>query len=89
MNESGQSVASLMRYFAIKPDALLVVHDDLAGEPLGDLRDPAGPVGVSGVGHLGLSTERIEPAIQTFSAYGPGRHAASNAFEFQTGLPGT
>jgi len=29
MNESGQSVASLMRYFAIEPSSLLVVHDDL------------------------------------------------------------
>ena len=33
MNESGQSVASLMRYFAIEPSALLVVHDDLDLEP--------------------------------------------------------
>lgn len=33
MNESGQSVASLMRYFAIEPGALLVVHDDLDLEP--------------------------------------------------------
>ena len=33
MNESGQSVASLMRYFAIEPGALLAVHDDLDLEP--------------------------------------------------------
>ena len=33
MNESGQSVASLMRYFAIEPSSLLVVHDDLDLEP--------------------------------------------------------
>ena len=33
MNESGQSVASLMRYFAIEPASVLVVHDDLDLEP--------------------------------------------------------
>jgi PTH1 family peptidyl-tRNA hydrolase len=33
MNESGQSVASLMRYFAIEPSSVLVVHDDLDLEP--------------------------------------------------------
>jgi PTH1 family peptidyl-tRNA hydrolase len=33
MNESGQSIVSLMRYFAIEPGALLVVHDDLDLEP--------------------------------------------------------
>ena len=33
MNESGQSVASLMRYFAIEPGSVLVVHDDLDLEP--------------------------------------------------------
>ena len=33
MNESGQSVASLMRYFAIEPSSLLVVKDDLDLEP--------------------------------------------------------
>jgi PTH1 family peptidyl-tRNA hydrolase len=33
MNENGQSVASLMRYFAIQPGSLLVVHDDLDLEP--------------------------------------------------------
>ena len=33
MNESGQSVASLMRYFAIEPGSVLIVHDDLDLEP--------------------------------------------------------
>ena len=29
MNESGRSVSSIMRFFKIEPDALLVVHDEL------------------------------------------------------------
>ncbi len=29
MNESGESIGPLMRYFGIEPEALLVVHDDL------------------------------------------------------------
>jgi PTH1 family peptidyl-tRNA hydrolase len=33
MNESGRCVASLMRYFAIEPDSVLVIHDDLDLEP--------------------------------------------------------
>ena len=33
MNESGQAVASLMRYFEIEPISLLVVHDDLDLDP--------------------------------------------------------
>ena len=33
MNESGQSVASLTRYFEIEPNSVLVVHDDLDLEP--------------------------------------------------------
>ena len=33
MNASGQSVSSLMRYFGIEPNSILVVHDDLDLEP--------------------------------------------------------
>lgn len=29
MNESGQAVAPIVRYFGIEPDNLLVVHDDI------------------------------------------------------------
>jgi len=29
MNESGRSVSSIMRFFKIEPDALLVIHDEL------------------------------------------------------------
>ena len=50
MNESGQSVASLMRYFAIEPGSLLVVHDDLDLEPgVARLKEGGGHGG-----HIGL-----------------------------------
>lgn len=29
MNESGQSVAPLLRYYGVEPDRLLIVHDDI------------------------------------------------------------
>ena len=58
MNESGQSVASLMRYFAIEPGSLLVVHDDLDLEPgVARLKEGGGHGGHNGlrdlIRHLG------------------------------------
>ena len=58
MNESGQSVASLMRYFAIEPGSLLVVHDDLDLEPgVVQLKEGGGHGGHNGlrdlIRHLG------------------------------------
>jgi PTH1 family peptidyl-tRNA hydrolase len=53
MNESGQSVASLMRYFAIEPSSLLVVHDDLDLEPgVARLKDGGGHGGHNGLRDL-------------------------------------
>ena len=53
MNESGQSVASLMRYFAIEPGALLVVHDDLDLEPgVVRLKEGGGHGGHNGLRNL-------------------------------------
>ena len=53
MNESGQSVASLMRYFAIEPDSLLVVHDDLDLEPgVARLKEGGGHGGHNGLRDL-------------------------------------
>jgi PTH1 family peptidyl-tRNA hydrolase len=53
MNESGQSVASLMRYFAIEPDSLLVVHDDLDLEPgVARLKERGGHGGHNGLRNL-------------------------------------
>ena len=37
MNESGQAVAPLMRYYGVDPDQLLVVHDDI-DVPFGKLK---------------------------------------------------
>ena len=58
MNESGQSVASLMRYFAIEPHSLLVVHDDLDLKPgVARLKEGGGHGGHNGlrdlIRHLG------------------------------------
>jgi len=58
MNESGQSVASLMRYFAIEPGSLLGVHDDLDLEPgVVRLKEEGGHGGHNGlrdrIQHLG------------------------------------
>ena len=45
MNESGRSVAPLMRYFKVPADHMLVIHDDL-DLPLGTLRiRPSGSSG--------------------------------------------
>ena len=45
MNESGRSVAPLMRYFKVPTDRMLVIHDDL-DLPLGTLRiRPSGSSG--------------------------------------------
>ena len=53
MNESGQSVASLMRYFAIEPGSLLVVHDDLDLEPgVARLKEGGGHGGHNGLRDL-------------------------------------
>ena len=53
MNESGQSVASLMRYFAIEPHSLLVVHDDLDLEPgVARLKEGGGHGGHNGLRDL-------------------------------------
>jgi len=53
MNESGQSVASLMRYFAIEPGSLLVVHDDLDLEPgVARLKEGGGHGGHNGLRNL-------------------------------------
>ena len=53
MNESGQSVASLMRYFAIGPGSLLVVHDDLDLEPgVARLKEGGGHGGHNGLRDL-------------------------------------
>ena len=58
MNESGQSIASLMRYFAIEPHSLLVVHDDLDLKPgVARLKEGGGHGGHNGlrdlIRHLG------------------------------------
>ncbi len=37
MNESGQAVAPLVRYFGVQPERLLVVHDDI-DVPFGKLK---------------------------------------------------
>lgn len=37
MNESGQAVVPLVRYFGVSPDRLLVVHDDI-DTPFGKLK---------------------------------------------------
>ena len=37
MNESGQAVAPIVRYFGVEPDNLLVVHDDI-DVPFGKLK---------------------------------------------------
>ena len=53
MNESGQSVASLMRYFAIGSGSLLVVHDDLDLEPgVARLKEGGGHGGHNGLRDL-------------------------------------
>ena len=53
MNESGQSVASLMRYFAIELGSLLVVHDDLDLEPgVARLKEGGGHGGHNGLRDL-------------------------------------
>ena len=53
MNESGQSVASLMRYFAIEPGSLLVVLDDLDLEPgVARLKEGGGHGGHNGLRDL-------------------------------------
>ena len=53
MNESGQSVASLMRYFAIEPGSLLVVHDDLDLKPgVARLKEGGGHGGHNGLRDL-------------------------------------
>ena len=53
MNESGQSVASLMRYFAIESDSVLVVHDDLDLEPgVVRLKEGGGHAGHNGLRDL-------------------------------------
>ena len=53
MNESGQSVASLMRYFAIESGSLLVVHDDLDLEPgVARLKEGGGHGGHNGLRDL-------------------------------------
>ena len=53
MNESGQSVASLMRYFAIERGSLLVVHDDLDLEPgVARLKEGGGHGGHNGLRDL-------------------------------------
>jgi PTH1 family peptidyl-tRNA hydrolase len=53
MNESGQSIASLMRYFAIEPGSLLVVHDDLDLEPgVARLKEGGGHGGHNGLRDL-------------------------------------
>ena len=53
MNESGQSVASLTRYFAIEPSSLLVVHDDLDLEPgVVRLKEGGGHGGHNGLRNL-------------------------------------
>jgi PTH1 family peptidyl-tRNA hydrolase len=53
MNESGQSVASLMRYFAIEPGSLLLVHDDLDLEPgVARLKEGGGHGGHNGLRDL-------------------------------------
>ena len=41
MNESGQAVAPLLKYYGIDPDRLLVVHDDI-DVPLGKIKVQAG-----------------------------------------------
>mgnify|MGYP001824881704 FL=1 len=53
MNESGQAVAPLVRYFGAEPDDLLVIHDDI-DLPFGKLRvqfgrGPGGNNGVSSI----------------------------------------
>ena len=53
MNESGQSVASLMRYFAIELGSLLVVHDDLDLKPgVARLKEGGGHGGHNGLRDL-------------------------------------
>jgi PTH1 family peptidyl-tRNA hydrolase len=52
MNESGQAVASLARFYHVPPERLLVVYDDL-DLPLGTVR--MRPEGSSG-GHKGMSS---------------------------------
>lgn len=41
MNESGQAVAPLARYFGVEPDGLLVVHDDI-DVPFGKIKVQSG-----------------------------------------------
>jgi len=50
MNESGQAVVPLMRYYRTSPDALLVIHDDI-DLPFAKLRvsHDSGPGGNNGV----------------------------------------
>ena len=58
MNASGRAVAALARFFAVAPDAILVVHDELDLRP-GDvkLKRGGGHAGHNGLrdiqGHLG------------------------------------
>ena len=59
MNESGQAVAPLMRYYKIEPERMIVVHDD-ADLKHGQLRLKFG--GGSG-GHHGI--ESIEQVLRT------------------------
>ena len=63
MNESGQAVAPLMRYFKIEPERMIVVHDD-ADLKHGQLRLKFG--GGSG-GHHGI--ESIEQTLRTKDFY--------------------
>jgi len=63
MNESGQAVTPLSRWFKIPPERILVIHDDL-DLPLGKVR--LRPSGSSG-GHKGLSSIIAELGTRDFS----------------------
>ncbi|MBI4730243.1 MAG: aminoacyl-tRNA hydrolase [Acidobacteria bacterium] len=59
MNESGQAVGALVRFFRIPPELVVVVHDDL-DIPLGEVRVKSGG---GTAGHNGL--ESIVAALHT------------------------
>jgi len=79
MNNSGRAVASLMRFYKIPPEQLLVAHDDL-DLPFGTLRlRPQGSAG----GQRGMASIIQQLNTQEF-ATGQCRRAARDGFDHST-----
>ena len=79
MNKSGQSVSRLVRKFKVKPQDLLVIHDDL-DLPLAKIRISSGS---GSGGHKGINSIIAELGTQDFTRIrvGTGRPAKPNPTE--------